>query len=374
MQKYDLEQSQTKYTPVDTWVSAFAKAGKALSSYLKGRQSNAELTASDRLIAERLQKAQILNPWFTETDLHFCLKNWSELLTEDSLKAWLSKYNLDKSSNRTIAVIPAGNIPLVGLHDILCILLSGNRALIKLSGSDDVLPRLIFELSDPDGQFSDSYHFTDERLEGYDAVIATGSDNTARYFHYYFKNKPSIIRHNRNSIAILTGEETEEQIEMLGDDIFRYFGLGCRSISHLVVPEDYDFDVFFRGIYKFKDLLDHQKYLNNYDYNKAVYLMSEFDLLDNGFLVLKKEEERFGSPIATLGYRTYTSTSEINNLIASEAEQLQCVAVADPASQEWNQLAGQTSSPSLVSFGQTQSPSLQDYPDGKDVMQFLAEL
>lgn len=374
MQKYDLEQSQTKVMPMDAWVTAFAKAGKKLSFYLSSRSNNQELTPSDHMIAENLDKAQQRNPWFTEDDLQFCLKNWAELLTEEKLRAWLKRYDLTEAGGKTVALIPAGNIPLVGLHDLLCILLTGNKALIKLSGSDDILPRMVLKLADPDNKLSKYYHFTDSQLTNYDAVIATGSDNTARYFHYYFKDKPSVIRHNRNSVAVLTGDESKEDLEQLGDDIFRYFGLGCRSISHLMVPADYDFDPFFQAMYSREEIINHQKYQNNYDYNKAVYLMSEFDLLDNGFLVLKKEDEKLGSPIATLGYRNYQNTAEVQNLFKNQGENIQCIAVSDPRSKVWQEIEISGGAPAMVRFGETQSPSLTDYADGVDVMKFLSSL
>ncbi|MBT8185895.1 MAG: acyl-CoA reductase, partial [Eudoraea sp.] len=199
--------------------------------------------------------------------------------------------------------------------------------------------------------------FQEERLDNFDMVIATGSDNTARYFNYYFKDKPRIIRRNRVSAAILNGSESQKMLLALGDDIFRYFGLGCRSVSKLYVPEDYNFDQLFKALYPFNEIIALSKYANNYDYNKAVYLMSEYSILDNGFLLLK-EDENFGSPIATLFYEKYRSFAALKEKLDLEKDALQCI-VADGLF------------PDEVPFGQTQFPGLEDYADGIDTVEFL---
>jgi hypothetical protein len=206
-------------------------------------------------------------------------------------------------------------------------------------------------------EFENRIKFTEDRLSDFDAVIATGSNNTARYFEYYFKGKPSIIRKNRNSVALLTGKESKEELDALGEDIFRYFGLGCRNVSKLYVPKEYDFDNFFKAIYPWNTLLNSAKYANNYDYNKAVYLMSEFKLLENGFLILKKDES-FGSPIATLFYEEYEDEKDLQEKLQQNKENLQCVVGREAE----------------VDFGQTQHPKLWDYADGVDTLKFLEEL
>lgn len=202
--------------------------------------------------------------------------------------------------------------------------------------------------------------FTDDKLENFDAVIATGSDNTARYFEYYFQNKPSIIRRNRNSVAILTGKESEVQLEALSNDIFRYYGLGCRSVSKLFVPKGYDFDAFFKGIYNWHPIIEESKYANNYDYNKAVYLMSEFDMLENGFLMIK-EDENYGSPIATVFYEFYNSVAELQSKLKQDETKIQCI-VADGFDE------------SEIEFGQTQLPKLWDYADNIDTITFSLKI
>lgn len=229
-----------------------------------------------------------------------------QCLTEDALAAWLLPYTETAAPAKKIAIIMAGNIPLVGLHDLLSVLVTGNNALVKLSSNDAVLIPLLWSfLCELEPQLDGRVAFTQGTLTDFDAVIATGSDNTARYFDYYFGRYPHIIRRNRNSIAILTGEEDANELYALGKDIFTYFGLGCRSVSKLFVPEAYDFETFFKGIYAYRDIIQGNKYANNYDYNKAVYLMSEFQLRDNGFLILK-EDKAFGSPIASLFYERYS--------------------------------------------------------------------
>ena len=247
---------------------------------------------------------------------------------------------------------------MVGFHDLLCVILSGNKAVVKLSSHDTVLlPFMVQELTEIAPEIGEFISFTQERLTDFEAVIATGSNNTARYFEYYFAGKPHIIRRNRNSVAILTGKETPKELYRLGEDIFRYFGLGCRSVSKLFVPRDYDFAPFFEAIYPYHTLLDHQKYINNYDYNKAVYLMSLCPLLENGFLLLK-EDEKYASPIATLFYERYDDLTILSQRLEKERELLQCV-------------VGSKEIPEAIPFGQTQVPSLTDYADGVDTLAFL---
>jgi len=255
----------------------------------------------------------------------------------------------------------AGNIPLVGFHDFLSVLNSGHEVLVKQSSNDKhLLPYLAKYLEYVEPSFKGKIAFTDEKLAGFEAVIATGSNNTARYFEYYFKDKPNIIRKNRNSVAILTGKETKEQLIGLSDDIFTYFGLGCRSVSKLFVPKDYDFQDFFGGMYGKSDIMNNAKYANNYDYNKAVYLMSLFDILENGFLMIK-EDTQYASPIATVFYEYYDDLASLQAKLTADAEDIQCI-VADIDME--NEIA----------FGHTQQPELHDYADGVDTLQFLSSL
>jgi hypothetical protein len=255
----------------------------------------------------------------------------------------------------------AGNIPLVGFHDFLSVLISGHHVLVKQSSNDKhLLPYLSKYLEYVEPQFKEKIKFTSEKVENFDAVIATGSNNTARYFEYYFKGKPSIIRKSRNSVAVLTGNETHEDLKNLSEDIFRYYGLGCRNVSKLFVPKDYKFDSFFESLYHWHPIIEKAKYANNYDYNKAVYLMSEFDMLENGFFMIK-EDESYSSPIATVYYEHYDNLDELKEKIQDDKEQIQCIVSNGFIENE-------------IPFGNTQKPQLWDYADSVDSVKFLLSI
>lgn len=311
-----------------------------------------------------LEKAMSENGWFTLENLLFALKSWSQALTEENLKEWISKYHFTHNpaqNCKTVAIIMAGNIPLVGFHDFISVLITGNKALAKLSSNDKtLLPFIARKLVAIEPEFEKYIEFTDGKLEDFNAVIATGSNNTSRYFDYYFGKYPHIIRKNRNSVAVLTGKESEEELTLLADDIFRYFGLGCRNVSKLYVPQNYDFEKFFKAIFSWKEIIHNHKYINNYDYNKAVYLMDSFPLLDNEFLLLK-EDSGFSSPIAVLFYEKYFSLSELKKTLDIHSDNLQCIVSNDVISSE-------------IPFGKTQSPDLWDYADGVDTIDFLLKL
>ena len=316
-------------------------------------------------LQEVVRKAGHHNGWFTSENVLYALKHWGELLTEDALTDWLKSYLKSHDFNRNrpkiIGIIMAGNIPLVGFHDFLSVLLTGNKALAKLSSNDNVLLYFIKDyLVQIEPLLEDRIRFVDGKMKDFEAVIATGSDNTARYFEYYFGKVPNLIRKNRNSIAVLTGQESDEQLNALGEDVFRFYGLGCRSVSKLFVPKEYDFDRFFESIYAYHPIIEQTKYANNYDYNKAVYLMSEFRILDNGFLILK-EDESYASPIASLFYERYTSLDTLKKRLKKDNHLLQCVVSNGILEQE-------------IPFGQTQIPALTDYADGVDTVDFLLNL
>ncbi|MEM1001675.1 MAG: acyl-CoA reductase [Bacteroidota bacterium] len=289
------------------------------------------------------------------------MEAWSKLLSEDKLTNWLQSYSIQDNSSKTVAIIMAGNIPLVGFHDFLCVLITGHKVLAKQSSNDKVLLNIITKiLLDYEPRFKNYIQFTEDQLSGFDAVIATGSNNTARYFGYYFGKFQNIIRKNRNSIAVLSGNESPDDLEALSDDIFRYYGLGCRNVSKLYVPEDYNFDAFFNAVYRWHPIIHERKYANNYDYNKAVYLMSEFDMLDNGFLVLRQDEQ-LSSPNATLNFEYYNSLNDLKLKLKDLQADIQCI-VADGFNEE------------EVKFGQTQRPGLNTYADGVDTVEFLLKI
>ena len=321
-----------------------------------------ELLSKTEQFNDIFEKAEQQNSWFTRANVIFAFKSWSDALSENNVKQWLSQYQLPQTTSpKKILIIMAGNLPLVGLHDLLCVLVTGHKAIVKLSSNDCVLlPYLITQMKTFAPEWTEAVTFTNDKITEYDAVIATGSDNTARYFEYYFGKKPHIIRKNRHSVAVLTGKETPEELFALGKDIFLYYGLGCRSISKLFVPKGYDFNLLFQAIYPYKDIIQEQKYANNYDYNKAVYLMSLFQLLENGFLLLK-EDEHYGSPIATLFYEYYTDVDSLKEKLTTDAEKIQCVVAHNFTTEE-------------VDFGETQIPQLWDYADGVDTLNFLLKL
>ena len=309
----------------------------------------------------QIKLANSYNGWFTQANVLFSLESWADVLTDKNLQRWVKHYNFNIVKPKTVGIIMAGNIPLVGFHDFLSVLISGHHVLVKQSSNDKhLLPFLAKYLEVVEPEFKSCITFTEDKLDTFDTVIATGSDNTARYFEYYFKDKPSIIRKNRNSVAVLTGIETKVQLEALSDDIFRYYGLGCRNVSKLFVPKNYNFDDFFNAVYKWHPVIHETKYANNYDYNKAVYLMSEFDMLENGFLMLK-EDQSYASPIATLFYEFYDEKVDLKAKLLADKDKIQCI-VSDGFTKH------------EVPFGETQKPQLWDYADNVDTVEFLLKI
>lgn len=346
-------------------INAFVKLGTFLEQFSSETSSkNQNLQQNDAFYDTMLQlidTAQHQNGWFTKDNVQFACKSWAEALSEANLKQWTSSYSITTKTPKTIAIIMAGNVPLVGFHDFLSVLISGNNVLAKLSTNDKLLlPFLAKYLVAVAPKFEGRIAFSEGKLENFDAVIATGSNNTARYFEYYFGKYPNIIRQNRNSVAVLTGNETQAQLEALADDVFRYFGLGCRNVSKVYFPEGYNMDLFFNGMFSWQHIVDNNKYINNYDYNKAVYLMSLFDLLDNEFLLLK-EDEGMSSPISVLFYEYYTDLDSLKVKLTSEAEKIQCI-------------VSQAGIENEIDFGKAQSPQLWEYADGVDTLKFILEL
>jgi hypothetical protein len=343
----------------------FIELGKFLSQFSENETIQNPTVLNNDLFFEDfknlIQLSQSHNGWYTPGNVYFSIQSWAKVLTEGNLNQWLSAYNFTQNQPKNVGLILAGNIPLVGFHDFLSVLISGNNVLIKTSSNDQhLLPFLAKYLIAVEPELSNKITFVEGKLENFDAVIATGSNNTARYFEYYFKDKPSIIRKNRNSIAVLNGEETKEQLVGLGEDIFRYFGLGCRNVSKLFVPKGYSFDAFFEAIFEYQDIIHYEKYANNYDYNKAVFLMSNFKLLDNGFLTIK-EDSSYASPISSVFYEYYQSLEELQIRLDTEIEQIQCIVS--------NNLVKNS-----ISLGKTQKPNLWDYADNVDTISFLMQL
>ncbi len=344
---------------------SFIELGQFLSQFRKDSIEPNESAKNNNLFFERMtgliNQSQSYNGWFTPENIIFSLESWTNALSEENLTKWLSNYNFSNIKPKKVGLILAGNIPLVGFHDLVSVLLSGHNAIVKLSSNDQQLIKFMVDyLIALDDRFKSKVDFIEGKLENFDAVIATGSNNTARYFEYYFSSKPNIIRKNRNSVAILTGKETKEELINLGEDIFRYFGLGCRNVSKLFIPEDYDFKLFFEAMFTQGDVIHYEKYANNYDYNKAVFLMSNFKLLDNEFLLLK-EDEGYASPIGSLFYEKYDSLDVINKRLKSEEDKIQCI-------------VSKSLEKHHIPFGKTQKPELWDYADNVDTLTFLINL
>jgi len=337
-----------------------------------------KLTTPDNQLLAVIDSEQHYNAWFTPTNTLNAVKAIGSMLNREDLATWLAMEDVKGkiedgsgqsdtssiiphlSSVKSVGLILAGNIPLVGFHDVLCVLTSGHHALIKASTQDARLIKYILNmLVELAPEFEDSFSFV-ERLANFDAVIATGSNNTSRYFEYYFGKVPNIIRKNRNSVAVLTGKESTEQLFLLGHDIFDFFGLGCRNVSKLFVPKGYNFVPFFEAIEPHQPIINHHKYNNNYDYNKSIYLVNGDKHLDNGFLLVK-EDERMASPLAVLYFEYYDDLDDAQIRLAGLNEQIQCI-VSGTELHLGNQVVG---------FGDSQKPKLWDYADGVDTMAFL---
>jgi len=312
-------------------------------------------------IAPLAARARNQNAWFDEPSVRAAMAGIAHLLAEEPLRRWAARYPPEPSTVHQVGVVMAGNIPLVGFHDLLCVLLSGHVLLAKLSSDDTVLMTwMMEELVRIEPRFREAMQVL-PRLNAADAFIATGSDNTARYFEYYFGKRPHLIRRNRTSVAVLTGQETPEELALLGADIFQYYGLGCRNVSKLFVPEGYDFVPLLDALQPYEAVLQHHKYNNNYDYNKSILLVNGVPHFDSGFFLIAKDS-KLVSPISMAYYAEYTSEVDLVDQLTDIAAQTQCVLSAGA------RFAGS------LPFGQAQAPGVADYADRIDTMEFLAEL
>jgi len=289
-------------------------------------------------------------------------KKWSDLLVEKNIKDWLEKYQIITEKPKKIGLVLAGNLPLVGFHDIICTVLSGNIPIIKLSSKDKVLIPFLIKLWNEFSENSINYQFS-EKLKDFDAVIATGSDNTARYIEYYFREYPRIIRKNRTSVAVLFGNETNEELQRLSEDIFRYFGMGCRNVTKIFIPEDFNLERLFENFMHFKNIINHHKYANNYEYNRAIYLLNKEKFWDNGFVILREIEDLF-SPLSVISFSRYTSLSTVEDFIENYKDKIQCLV----SSLENNFPID------AVRFGESQKPSISTYSDNIDTLKFLISI
>lgn len=312
-----------------------------------------------------IKSEHIYNPWFTEANIRLSLEALSASLEPGNIDKWLNKYPglpANSQHKKTVGVIMAGNIPMVGFHDMISVLLSGNHFLGKLSSKDDrLLKKVVDILVSIEDRFKDRIEFTEGYLKNINAIIATGSDNSSRYFEYYFKDLPHIIRRNRNGIAILNGTESKEDLHALGRDIFSYFGLGCRNVTKIYIPENYNLEIFLGALESFPNLSEHNKYNNNLDYNRSVYLMNQIPFLDNGLLLIR-EETKIASPVGVVFYEKYLQLDRVIEEIQLHKDQVQCIATV---------IEGIENS---IRPGESQFPKLWDYADGIDTMEFLTDL
>lgn len=350
-------------------IDAFVKLGKFLS-YFKTENYNPDLTDSITkkhfyIFNEIIKNCNLYNKWFIEENVRYAITSISKCLTEDNIQKWIYTYSGKikyKKKAVRVGVVMAGNIPIVGFHDFLCVLISGNKFIGKLSSQDNkLLPAIINVLTDIEPEFKDFIELTEDRLTSFDAIIATGSNNTSRYFEYYFGKYKNIIRKNRNAVAVLSGNETLSELKALSDDIFMYFGLGCRNVSKIFIHKHYSFEKLFQAFEKYRKVIDLEKYKNNYDYYKSVYLINKTNYIDNGFTLLK-EDSSFSSPISVLYYEFYDDKDVLNNYLENNSDKIQCIISNDKGIK------------SAVPMGTSQNPGLSDYADGIDTMEFLLKL
>lgn len=338
-----------------------SKLGEAFRMALQGVRQD----ENARALSDEMASARLYNPWFIPEFVRLSYESWAHALEEEKIAKWLSAYSsafTGRSRPLEIAVVMAGNIPLVGLHDLLCVLASGHRAIVKPSSHDNrLIPAVIRIIGRICPELEGRIKFQEDILKGFDAVIATGSNNTSRYFGYYFGKYPNIIRQNRNSVAIITGNETHEEREGLARDILSYFGLGCRNVSKIYIPKGYDLARLDDGMQGYAFMSDHSKYRNNYDYQKSIFIINGIPHTDNGFLLFR-EHTAVISPVSVVHYEEYSDRGDLNAELSGMASSLQCIISSGEGFRN------------AIQAGRGQFPELWDYADGIDTMQFLTGL
>ncbi|NSW44882.1 MAG: acyl-CoA reductase [Bacteroidales bacterium] len=347
-------------------IEGLAKLGITLKAFIDKYKHNKDL--SDGIfysLKQAVENEKIHNPFFTEDNVLFAFKYWADNLTENNLSKWILPYASDikKNNIKKVAIIAAGNIPLVSFHDIISVFLTGHKAIVKLSSKDSRLPKLLWEIMEIKHPGVSEYidFVTDKTLQNFDAVIATGSNYSQRYFEYYFGRYPHVFRQHRNGIAVIDGSETAEDLEQLTNDIFIYFGLGCRSVSKIYCPNNYDFSLFIHVLKKWEHLFYHHHYLNNYDYQKSIYLLNKESFIDAGFAILK-ESNQISSPLGVIFYEYYSDICILAPKIEHMSNQIQCVVSKE--NKHFNS----------IKFGMTQYPELWEYADNIDIVKFLIQI
>jgi len=341
-------------------VKVFAEVGAFLRAFSSPSSGSHPLVAKfSSPLKEAIAKSKAENGWFTEDNVKYALAAWGQVLTLEHLTDWAQRYAINQQiSPKKVAVIMAGNIPLVGFHDFLSVLLFGHHVVAKLSSDDKrLLPVLAAVIAEIDPELGKRISFVN-KIEQPDAVIATGSNNSARYFNFYFEKYPNIIRKNRTSVAVIKETTSHEELEALGQDLFRYFGLGCRNVSKLYMPADFDINRVFKAIMNYSEVVNAHKYANNYDYYRAIFMLNKQPFLENGFVILK-EHASLHTPVAVVHYERFTDEEQLRNQLVAQREELQCVVGSGIGD---------------VPFGQTQNPALWDYADGVDTVAFLLAL
>lgn len=347
-------------------VEAFTTLGKFMAAFAEGgpKKADKQITKHYYDAFEELVISQVIyNGWFTDYNVRTALKALGESMVKTEMERWLAKYDgLAPSETKQVGIIAAGNIPMAGFHDFMCVLLSGHRVIIKLSSTDDkLLPFLAKVLQHIEPALEGKIEFAPGMMKGADAYIATGSNNSSRYFDYYFGRFPHIIRKNRNSVAVLTGNETDEELAALTDDVFLYFGLGCRSVSKFYVPVGYDFSKVAKAFEIWKKAFENKKYGNNYDYIKAIYLLNKVLHIDCGFMMLK-QDTALASPVAVVYFDYYSDLEQLGEELNRQAENIQCI------------VGNVNIGLPILPFGKAQYPKIDEYADGVDTLNFLLNL
>ena len=304
-----------------------------------------------------IEEAEKHNSWFSKKNIDNALNYWKDQLNEIVLKKWISEYNL-VNEIENIAIIMAGNFPLAGLHDLISVIISGNNAIIKPASDDKILIEYFVNyLYTKFPKTKDLIRINYGKLIDFDKVIATGSNNTFKYFDYYFREKKSLLRKNRTSLAVLSGNESDKELNLLSDDIFMYFGLGCRNVSKLFIPKRYDLEILKKRLNKYDYIINHHKYSNNYNYQKTIKLMNSEEFIDGNHFILS-ESENFAPPISVIYYEFYEQISDVKDKIKSSKDKIQCI-------------VSKLDIEKSVDFGEAQKPKLNQYADNVDTLKFL---
>jgi len=338
-------------------ISAFVQLGEKISSFLQQPDIFLPTNAEFTLLSEACLRSSQKNNWFKKEEIKRALEGIAFMLQKEKLELWVKPFNLTFKNPKTIAIIFAGNIPAVGFHDWLSVLISGNKVLAKLSSQDEfIIPAFSQMLVEIEPYFSSKIEFVKGKMENIEAFIGTGSNNSARYFEYYFGKYPNIIRKNRTSVAIVKNSISNEELSDLGKDIFFFYGLGCRNVTKIYFEKGFKLNRFFEAIIDFGYVIENHKYDNNYTYHKTLFLMNSEKILDNNFVLLRPIKD-LTSPVGVINYEYFENEEELKIELNSKQSQIQAII-----------------STKDIQFGKAQMPELTDYADGINTLEFLANL